>query len=103
MSQVSSRSVSQISSLSVLVELTPFSSLETPQSMSHSEMHYGDFRSVHDVRMTGHVKSTLIGSSVNIPVSGGRFALGTWQGVYLCEHRCVCSEVECVSMRGMEL
>lgn len=62
----------------------------------------GDLRSAHVVHMTGHVKSTLIGSSVNIPVSGGRFALGTWQGVYLCEHRCVRVEVEGVSVRGME-
>ncbi|MFA5011761.1 MAG: secondary thiamine-phosphate synthase enzyme YjbQ [Ignavibacteria bacterium] len=37
--------------------------------------------------MTSHIKSTLIGSSVNIPVTNGRFNLGTWQGIYLCEHR----------------
>ncbi|MCE1164759.1 MAG: secondary thiamine-phosphate synthase enzyme YjbQ [Bacteroidetes bacterium] len=37
--------------------------------------------------MTAHIKSTLIGSSINIPVSEGRFNLGIWQGIYLCEHR----------------
>ncbi|CAM9518481.1 unnamed protein product [Discosporangium mesarthrocarpum] len=37
--------------------------------------------------MTGHVKSTLVGASLNIPVTDGRLALGTWQGIYLCEHR----------------
>eukprot|EP00903_Cladosiphon_okamuranus_P012656 g11839.t1 len=37
--------------------------------------------------MTGHVKSTIVGASLNIPVSNGSLALGTWQGVYLCEHR----------------
>jgi secondary thiamine-phosphate synthase enzyme len=37
--------------------------------------------------MPAHVKSTLIGCSLQIPVSAGRLALGTWQGVYLCEHR----------------
>ncbi|CAM9591898.1 unnamed protein product [Ectocarpus sp. 6 AP-2014] len=37
--------------------------------------------------MTGHVKSTIVGASLNIPVSNGGLALGTWQGVYLCEHR----------------
>jgi len=37
--------------------------------------------------MTSHIKSTLIGSSVNIPVTNGRLNLGTWQGIYLCEHR----------------
>lgn len=37
--------------------------------------------------MTSHIKSSLLGSSVSIPVSGGRLNMGTWQGVYLCEHR----------------
>ena len=32
-----------------------------------------------------HVKATLVGSSVTVPVSNGRLALGTWQGIYLCE------------------
>jgi secondary thiamine-phosphate synthase enzyme len=37
--------------------------------------------------MTSHIKSSLLGSSVFIPITNGRFNLGTWQGVYLCEHR----------------
>ncbi|MDZ7719002.1 MAG: secondary thiamine-phosphate synthase enzyme YjbQ [Balneolaceae bacterium] len=37
--------------------------------------------------MTSHLKSSILGHSVTIPVSNGRFNLGTWQGVYLCEHR----------------
>jgi secondary thiamine-phosphate synthase enzyme len=37
--------------------------------------------------MTSHIKTTIIGSSVTVPISNGRFNLGTWQGVYLCEHR----------------
>ena len=37
--------------------------------------------------MPAHLKSSLLGSSVTIPVTDGRFNLGTWQGVYLCEHR----------------
>jgi secondary thiamine-phosphate synthase enzyme len=37
--------------------------------------------------MPAHVKATLAGSSVSIPISNGRPALGTWQGIYLCEHR----------------
>lgn len=37
--------------------------------------------------MTSHIKSSLLGSSVSIPVTNGRFNLGTWQGIYLCEHR----------------
>lgn len=37
--------------------------------------------------MSGHVKSSLIGVSLNIPISNGKLALGTWQGVYLMEFR----------------
>jgi len=37
--------------------------------------------------MTSHIKATIIGSSVNIPVTDGNFNLGIWQGIYLCEHR----------------
>jgi len=37
--------------------------------------------------MTSHIKSSLLGSSVSIPITNGRFNLGIWQGIYLCEHR----------------
>ena len=37
--------------------------------------------------MPAHLKATLIGSSVSIPISQGRMQLGTWQGIYLCEFR----------------
>jgi secondary thiamine-phosphate synthase enzyme len=37
--------------------------------------------------MPAHIKASLLGPSVTVPVSGGRLALGTWQGIYLCEHR----------------
>lgn len=37
--------------------------------------------------MTSHIKSSLLGSSVTIPVTDGKLNMGTWQGVYLCEHR----------------
>jgi secondary thiamine-phosphate synthase enzyme len=37
--------------------------------------------------MPAHVKSSLTGASLVLPVRGGRLALGTWQGIYLCEHR----------------
>jgi secondary thiamine-phosphate synthase enzyme len=37
--------------------------------------------------MPAHVKAALFGPSLTLPVSGGRLALGTWQGIYLCEHR----------------
>jgi secondary thiamine-phosphate synthase enzyme len=37
--------------------------------------------------MPAHIKSALFGPSLTLPVSDGRPALGTWQGIYLCEHR----------------
>jgi secondary thiamine-phosphate synthase enzyme len=37
--------------------------------------------------MPSHVKAALLGPSLTLPVASGRLALGTWQGVYLCEHR----------------
>lgn len=37
--------------------------------------------------MPAHIKASLLGSSVSVPVTGGSFNLGTWQGIYLCEHR----------------
>ena len=37
--------------------------------------------------MPAHAKSSLLGSSLTVPVRDGRLRLGTWQGIYLCEHR----------------
>jgi len=37
--------------------------------------------------MPAHIKSSLLGSNLTIPLSNGRLKLGTWQGIYLCEHR----------------
>ena len=37
--------------------------------------------------MPSHVKAALLGPSLTLPISGGGLALGTWQGIYLCEHR----------------
>jgi secondary thiamine-phosphate synthase enzyme len=48
-----------------------------------------DYR--HDMEgsddMPAHLKASLLGSSVIIPITHGRLALGIWQGIYLCEHR----------------
>jgi secondary thiamine-phosphate synthase enzyme len=50
-----------------------------------------DFPYQHTVEgpddMPAHVKSILIGSSVSVPITDGQLTLGTWQGIYLCEHR----------------
>ncbi len=37
--------------------------------------------------MPAHLKSSIIGCSLTIPITNGKLALGTWQGIYLCEHR----------------
>jgi secondary thiamine-phosphate synthase enzyme len=37
--------------------------------------------------MPAHIKASLLGASVSVPIAQGRLALGTWQGIYLCEHR----------------
>jgi secondary thiamine-phosphate synthase enzyme len=37
--------------------------------------------------MPAHIKTSLLGPSLSIPIAAGRPALGTWQGIYLCEHR----------------
>jgi secondary thiamine-phosphate synthase enzyme len=50
-----------------------------------------DFPYVHTMEgpddMPAHVKAAMLGSSVTIPIRDGRLLLGTWQGIYLCEHR----------------
>lgn len=37
--------------------------------------------------MPAHIKSSLVGSTISIPISNGRLNMGTWQGIYLCEFR----------------
>jgi len=37
--------------------------------------------------MPAHIKSSLLGASVSLPITNGQLNLGTWQGIYLCEHR----------------
>ncbi|MBQ4819940.1 secondary thiamine-phosphate synthase enzyme YjbQ [Aquimarina sp. MMG016] len=37
--------------------------------------------------MPAHIKASLMGASVQVPITNGRLNLGTWQGIYLCEHR----------------
>ncbi len=37
--------------------------------------------------MPAHVKSALVGASITIPIKDGNLQLGTWQGIWLCEHR----------------
>ncbi len=50
-----------------------------------------DFDYTHTIEgpddMPAHVKSAMLGSSLTIPIRAGKLLLGTWQGIYLCEHR----------------
>jgi secondary thiamine-phosphate synthase enzyme len=55
-------------------------------SVKENEPHYMHTSEGSD-DMPAHIKSTIIGSSLNIPITNGNFNLGTWQGIYLCEHR----------------
>jgi secondary thiamine-phosphate synthase enzyme len=49
-----------------------------------------------DDDMPAHLKASLLGSSVSIPITNGTLNLGTWQGIYFCEHRKYGSERELV-------
>lgn len=53
-----------------------------PESLNHYQH---TFEGPDD--MTSHIKASLLGPSVTIPITNGRLNLGTWQGIYLCEHR----------------
>jgi len=59
--------------------------------MALNEVVPEDLDYVHTVEgpddMPAHVKAVLIGSSVSVPVAKGKLGLGTWQGIFLCEHR----------------
>lgn len=59
--------------------------------MAFNEIAREDFSYVHTVEgsddMPAHVKAAMLGSSVTVPIADGRLCLGTWQGIYLCEHR----------------
>ena len=59
--------------------------------MAFNEIAGEDLPYVHTAEgpddMPAHVKAALLGSSVTVPVHQGRLRLGTWQGIYLCEHR----------------
>jgi secondary thiamine-phosphate synthase enzyme len=59
--------------------------------LAFSEIARDDFAYRHTLEgpddMPAHVKAALIGSAVTVPIAAGRLCLGTWQGIYLCEHR----------------
>ena len=51
------------------------------------ETHFNKMVSEGPDDMTSHIKSSLLGSSVSFPIKDGTPLLGTWQGIFLCEHR----------------
>ncbi|MCE9630576.1 MAG: secondary thiamine-phosphate synthase enzyme YjbQ [Planctomycetia bacterium] len=59
--------------------------------MAFNEIAREDFPYVHTAEgpddMPAHVKAAMLGSAVTVPITAGRLRLGTWQGIYLCEHR----------------
>lgn len=65
--------------------------VQTDLEMAFNHLAPEDLPYVHTCEgpddMPAHVKATMAGSSVSIPIAGGRLMLGTWQGIYLCEHR----------------
>ena len=75
-------SINENADPTVLTDYENFFNHIVPQNMPFVE---------HDLEgpddMPAHIKSTLVGSSISIPIRHGRLALGTWQGIYLCEFR----------------
>ena len=75
-------SINENADPTVLMDYENFFNHIVPQNMPFVE---------HDLEgpddMPAHIKSTLVGSSISIPIRHGRLALGTWQGIYLCEFR----------------
>ena len=57
------------------------------RAVPESDMKYYDHTLEGTDDMTSHIKSSILGSSVTVPITDGEFNLGTWQGIYLCEHR----------------
>lgn len=57
------------------------------RAVPESDMKYYEHSLEGADDMTSHIKASILGNSVTIPVTDGEFNLGTWQGIYLCEHR----------------
>ena len=75
-------SINENADPTVLMDYENFFNHIVPQNMPFVEH---DLEGPDDMR--AHIKNTLVGSSISIPIRQGRLALGTWQGIYLCEFR----------------
>tara|TARA_Y100001968_G_scaffold240896_1_gene224453 strand:+ start:1605 stop:2024 length:420 start_codon:yes stop_codon:yes gene_type:complete len=74
--------INENSDLSVRKDLESYFNKYVPEN----ERYYTHISEGND-DMPAHIKSSLLGQNLTIPVSNGQLNLGTWQGVYLCEHR----------------
>jgi secondary thiamine-phosphate synthase enzyme len=78
-------------SASLTVNENADADVRTDMEMALNTIAPEDLPYVHTIEgpddMPAHVKASLMGSSVTLPVSNGQLALGVWQGIYLCEHR----------------
>ena len=76
-------------SLTINENADPDVQTDLERSLSHIAPE--DFPYVHTIEgpddMPAHVKTSLLGASVSVPIREGKLALGVWQGIYLCEHR----------------
>jgi secondary thiamine-phosphate synthase enzyme len=81
----------QHTSASLTVNENADRDVRTDMESSFNSLAPEDFPYVHTAEgpddMPAHVKASLLGSSITIPVGNGQLLLGTWQGIYLCEHR----------------
>lgn len=77
-----SLSINENADPSVRTDMETHFNLMVPEDADHYEH---TFEGPDD--MTSHIKTSILGSSLSIPITNGRLNLGTWQGIYLCEHR----------------
>jgi len=81
----------QHTSASLTINENADSDVRTDMEMAMNAIAPEDLPYVHTIEgpddMPAHVKASLMGSSVSIPIADGQLSLGTWQGIYLCEHR----------------
>ncbi|KAI7893875.1 uncharacterized protein EV154DRAFT_500332 [Mucor mucedo] len=81
----------QHTSASLMINENFDSDVQKDMEMGLNKIVPEDFPYIHTAEgsddMPGHLKSGIVGVSLNIPITDGKLNLGTWQGIYLCEHR----------------
>lgn len=77
-----SLSINENADPSVRTDMEAHFNIMVPEDADHYEH---TFEGPDD--MTSHIKNSILGSFLSIPITNGKLNLGTWQGIYLCEHR----------------